>query len=103
MDFHFKRQAIYYPKNVLNLKKNELFEISCDHDEYSLWFDLNRKGLAKQNGNGNEHVQNDCQRSLGVTIVSRNRLGQLNDMERNQMFIDVLEKVIDSLTRILCI
>ena len=34
------------------------------------------------------------ERSLGLTLVSRNRLAQLNDTNRNEKFINLLEKVI---------
>ena len=79
------------------MKKDDSIKISCNHDEYSLWFDVNKKSFEKQNGheNGNRNgIKSDSERSLGVTIVSRNRLGQLNDMHRNKMFMNILEKVI---------
>jgi hypothetical protein len=79
---------------VLDLKKNDPIKISCNHDEYSLWFDVYKKNFEKQNGHKNGNGKIDCERSLGVTIVSRNRLGQLNDLKRNNMFMKVLEKVI---------
>jgi hypothetical protein len=66
---------------------NENFIINCNHDEYSLWFDVD-----KSIKNHSDQV-NDDERSLGATIVSRNRLGQLNDIDRNKMFTNILEKV----------
>lgn len=83
-------QAIYFPKNLLEFKKDDKFLIQCVHDEYSLWFDLfpisSKESLSKLKSNYDDV-------SLGVTIVSRNRLAQLNDTSRNDMFIRLLKKV----------
>ena len=97
-------QAIYYPKKVLNLNKNDKFYVKCNHDEYSLYFDLitshEYSAMSNENitiekfvGDKNEIVNED-ERSLGLTLVSRNRLAQLNDTNRNEKFINLLEKVI---------
>jgi hypothetical protein len=97
-------QAIYYPKRVLNLKKDDLFYVKCNHDEYSLYFDLisnEEFEQTKLNKNKNYTIEKfvddsqeeNEQRSLGLTIVSRNRLAQLNDQNRNDLFLRLLEKV----------
>ena len=133
-------EAVYYPKNVLRLNEADTFYIDCNHDEYSLFFDVlaasgtsdSNIPVGNGNGNGNGHgaymtiqsfirqesVHDDDDddddeesdsdrqkktkssatlsnetRSLGVTLVSRNRLAQLNDVKRNAMFLQVLRKV----------
>ncbi len=96
-------QAIYYPKNVLNLNKNEKFFVKCNHDEYSLYFDLissqeysetlkKNSTIEKFVSENNEIVKDE--RSLGLTLVSRNRIAQLNDTTRNDLFLNLLQKVI---------
>ena len=100
-------QAIYFPKNLLELKPGELFYIKSNHDEYSLWFDLLKKlpehsfvsninhqaGLTIENFLNQETPKDDIERTLGVTIVSRNRLAQLNDTKINDTFLNLLKKV----------
>ena len=71
------------------MKKDDNFTINCNHDEYSLWFDLNMNHSLKNGSN----IQAD-ERSLGATIVSRNRLGQINDTQRTNMLYNVLAKVL---------
>ena len=80
-------QAIYFPKQVVELKKEEKFQIECNHDEYSLWFDVSKTKFPSS-------VVRKEERSLGMTLVSRNRLSQLNDSRRNQMFLQLMKKVI---------
>ena len=99
-------QAIYFPKNLLDLQKNELFYIKCNHDEYSLWFDvqkkmpehsfasnINQNSLTIESFMNQEVTKVDTERSLGATLVSRNRLAQLNDSKNNEMLVSLLKKV----------
>ena len=106
-------QAIYFPNNLLELKKGEQFYVKCNHDEYSLWFDIvnskipeydlisNKINNTRKNHGKytietflNEEIpKENNERSLGATIVSRNRLAQLNDKSQNDMFVTLLKKV----------
>jgi hypothetical protein len=99
-------QAVYFPKNLIELKQDEVFYVKCNHDEYSLWFDLlkklpehsfvsniNQASLTIENFLNNETPKEETERSLGVTIVSRNRLAQLNDTFVNDKFVTLLKKV----------
>ena len=99
-------QAIYFPKNLLELKKDEVFYIKCNHDEYSLWFDvlkklpehsfvsnINQNSLTIESFMNAEVSKVDSERTLGATIVSRNRLAQLNDSVKNDMLVTILKKV----------
>jgi hypothetical protein len=76
-------QAIYFPKDIVELQSGQSFFVDCNHDEYSLWFDVS---LAEPEADTEE-------RSLGSTLISRNRLSQLNDSKTNEMFIKLLKKV----------
>ena len=37
-------QAIYYPQTSVSVEKGEEFIVHANHDEYSLWFDVTKKG-----------------------------------------------------------
>lgn len=80
-------QAVYFPKNILNLKKGDHLNVLCSHDEYSLWFDVNN--------DLNNNLNFPTEQSLGNTIVSRNRLAQINNSESNEMFKRLFKKVIE--------
>jgi len=93
-------QAVYFPKRILDVNKGDNFYIECNHDEYSLWFDTANKPKRTQEQNSSiESFANEVdsaysiERSLGITLVSRNRLAQLNDTDRNDLFIALLKKV----------
>lgn len=79
-------QAIYFPSRMLHLKKDEEFIVECNHDEYSLWFDVHSSGYQPE-------TKKSAERSLGLTLISRNRLSQLNDSNRNNMLIRLMKKV----------
>jgi len=81
-------QAVYFPTRYYALKKGDELNVTCNHDEYSLWFDVLRPSeLASTSMSG------AGERSLGNTIVSRNRLGQINDTDRTDMFLRLFKKV----------
>ena len=76
-------QAVYFPTFQKDLIENESFFVKCNHDEYSLWFNIFKS---------KEEIQS-IEQPLAISIVSRNRLAQLNDKNRNNMFIDILKQV----------
>lgn len=76
-------QAIYFPTNYLSVEKNENFSLSCNHDEYSLWFEV-----AKE-----KEILNDQEPNVTLSLVSRNRLLQINDIERNQRFLNIFKQI----------
>ena len=77
-------QAAYFPKKISKFNKDDDIYVSCNHDEYSLWFDVDKQEAPKE-------ITEDM--SLGYTIVSRNRLAQINDSDTNKMLIRLLKKV----------
>lgn len=93
-------QAVYYPKEPISLRKDEQFLIKCFHDEYSLWFDTIKldtksdvqltieKFLNEEDEQSTKDIPLAC-----ATLVSRNRLSQINNKERHSMYLSVLEKV----------
>lgn len=74
-------QAIYFPSQLVQLQKDERFYVECNHDEYSLWFDVS---LTR-----NDEISTS---NLGNTLISRTRLSQLNDNSLNDRFIQLLKK-----------
>lgn len=76
-------QAIYFPKNYLNLQENDEFYLNCNHDEYSLWFDVSKDVTAL----------NDKMPDVTLSLMSRNRLLQVNDKHRNDMFLNIFKQV----------
>uniref|UniRef100_A0A0B6ZTI7 Protein arginine N-methyltransferase 7 n=1 Tax=Arion vulgaris TaxID=1028688 RepID=A0A0B6ZTI7_9EUPU len=74
-------QALYYPSSSILVEKGEEFDIHSFHDEYSLCFDTLEIDRLRQS----------CVCGLHIAF-GRNRLGQVNDHNRNQTFIKALEK-----------
>lgn len=83
-------QAVYFPSKLIDLQTNEKFFISCQHDEYSLKFDVHKYSEKNLVLNSNQLIEDI---NLGTTMLSRNRLSQLNNEKRNDMFISLLKKV----------
>jgi protein arginine N-methyltransferase 7 len=82
-------QAIYYPTKYISLQANETFYLKCNHDEYSLWFNVFTKKEV-------EEAQTKCldmRQPFEYSLVSRSRLLQINDKTRNSMFADLLRMV----------
>ena len=81
-------QAVYFPKKYSSFNEGEIIRLNCNHDEYSLWFDIEKLPI-------NEATSTEVlsERSLGNTLMSRNRLMQVNDFDRNNMFLNLLKKV----------
>ena len=86
-------QAIYYlPDDKTVKSEGEQLRLSGYHDEYSLWF-----GLETEASSSVILPRPFCDCSVHLA-VSRPRLGQLNDSERNQKYLRALEKVVGSET-----
>lgn len=84
-------QAVYYlPKDLLIKSPGEKLQLTGFHDEYSLWFGLEIEPSTPVN-----LPRPFCDCSVHLAI-SRSRLGQLNDSERNLKFLKSLEKVVGS-------
>ena len=82
-------QAIYYPYQHITLEENEKFYLKCNHDEYSLWFNV----FTKDEIQGDYLKCASMEQPFEYSLVSRNRLAQINDKTRNKMFTDLLKKV----------
>ena len=101
-------QAIYYPMNKVEVDStvDKYLKVVSNHDEYCLWFDV-RKAEVNEIG----QIAMPMPTAGLHTCVSRSRLGQINDAQRNTKYSTCLRKMLkefvklnDSLPRsILCI
>ncbi|XP_012284304.1 protein arginine N-methyltransferase 7 [Orussus abietinus] len=91
-------QAIYYPPVEVPISIDKEVTLVGSHDDYSLWFHIENE----------EKVQSvirqgpvcDCYLHIAY---SRSRIGQLNDQERNEKFLKVLQKHIKPNYTCLCL
>ncbi|KAH9515598.1 Protein arginine N-methyltransferase 7 [Bulinus truncatus] len=74
-------QAVYYPSYATPVSKGENVIVNCYHDEYSLWFDTKKTSSCLP----------PCTCGLHVTF-SRSRIGQINEVARNNLLIKHLQK-----------
>jgi len=82
-------QAVYYPRSQTMATAGQSISLVSCHDEYSLWFDVRTSGPT------------DClsmpSPSAGVHMaMSRTRLGQINNQDRNEKFAAVLAKIVSA-------
>jgi len=82
-------QAIFYPSTQHQATRGEAMLIHCNHDEYSLWFDVG--SLSSTLTPSVSPPICEC----GAHIAnSRSRISMINDNARNQQFIDILSNVV---------
>lgn len=85
-------QAIYYIPRPLNLHAAQThFVLSCNHDEYSLWFDAHISGNEDMK---QKYLRHSCSCNLHTTYA-RSRIGQMNQTLRNKRFMRYLEDNLD--------
>jgi protein arginine N-methyltransferase 7 len=90
-------QAIYFPSSFISLSPGEQFYLKCNHDEYSLWFNIFAKADVEQ-----DHKKClSMQQPFEYSLVSRNRLAQINDKTRNKNFFELLKTVPNPVFRLL--
>lgn len=83
-------QAVYYPLRTPEVTKRQQLNIISNHDEYSLWFDISQD--PKEAIGQVEMPRPTC----GVHLaLSRTRLGQINDTQRNEKYVGAMKKAID--------
>ncbi|KAK3086794.1 hypothetical protein FSP39_023581 [Pinctada imbricata] len=80
-------QAVYYPSIPLKVSKGEEVQVISNHDEYSLWFDVQKSSDEDQAPSSGPA----CTCGIHLTY-SRSRLGMLNDPVRRNTYKSVLSK-----------
>ncbi|TRY61040.1 hypothetical protein TCAL_05739 [Tigriopus californicus] len=83
-------QAIYYPMSQVHLNEGESFNLISRHDEYSLFFDVSKTNT----GHANDISGPPSKRGI-QWAVSRLRLGQMNDPERNAKLVQVIKNALN--------
>jgi len=84
-------QAVYYPRSQTTATAGQEISLVSCHDEYSLWFDVRTKS------NGPTDCLSMPSPSAGVHMaMSRTRLGQINNVDRNSKYASVLTKLVSS-------
>ena len=84
-------QAIYYPisKIYVDASIDKELAIVSNHDEYCLWFDV-----CKNTTGPISKIPMPMPKAGIDTCVSRTRLGQINDPQRNEKYITSLRKML---------
>ena len=84
-------QAIYYPMNKIEVDStvDKYLKFVSNHDEYCLWFDV-RKAEVNEIG----QIAMPMPTAGLHTCVSRLRLGQINDAQRNTKYSTCLRKML---------
>lgn len=92
-------QAIYYVARPLQvLEAGEEFILSCNHDEYSLWFDVCPK--SEKTPSKLSISRHQCSCMLHMTYP-RTRIGQMNQGVRNKRYLRYLEEHISDGSQVL--
>lgn len=83
-------QAVFYPSKAIHVNAGQTFQLVCNRDEFSLWFDA--KPIAVSDG----LIINRPACSCGFHLaLSRNRIGQLNQSLRTKKFLQIFERTLD--------
>lgn len=83
-------QAVFYPSKAIHVNAGQTFQLFCNRDEFSLWFD------AKPIGVDDGFIMNRPACSCGFHLaLSRNRIGQLNQNSRTKKFLQIFERTLD--------
>ncbi|XP_067642449.1 protein arginine N-methyltransferase 7 [Eurosta solidaginis] len=93
-------QGVYYIPKPLNIpSKGEKFILNCNHDEYSLWFDVHSSMKSAEMTVVPRH---SCTCNLHVAY-SRSRIGQMNQSVRSKRYLNYLEQNLTKDSRVLCL
>ena len=84
-------QAIYYPKAKTEVKQGESFHLVSCHDEYSLWFDVVKTPVSSTDPISLPNPEPGLHLAM-----SRTRLGQVNNKERNEKFVKNIKHVLEN-------
>ncbi|XP_064611177.1 protein arginine N-methyltransferase 7-like [Liolophura sinensis] len=91
-------QAIYYPNVRRSVQKGETITLVSNHDDYSLWFDVQDFSEQKLS----EDKRGVCRCGAHMTY-SRPRIAMLNDDYRNTVYIHTMKQVVNSQSVCLCL
>jgi type III protein arginine methyltransferase len=88
-------QAIYFLPKPLQCRSGDNYRLIANHDEFSLWFDVQSTSLDAQ-----PTTETRCDCAFHMTY-SRTRIGQLNSSLRNKKFLKLMEEKITKTSSVL--
>lgn len=83
-------QSIYFLPNAVQLKKHDHFMLKAFHDDYTMWFE------AYEADRGCEEAETIILPMCSYpprALLSRPRMGMINDAERNQVLVASLDAI----------
>lgn len=83
-------QAVYFLPEETRVKKDDELTLISSHDEYSFWFNIKNNATIKNN----DYLKPSCDCGIHF-ILSRTRIGQINDSTRNKKYLRVLKDKIN--------
>ncbi|XP_043563162.1 protein arginine N-methyltransferase 7 [Chiloscyllium plagiosum] len=84
-------QCVYFLPKELPVEEGECLHISVMHDDYSVWYSLERSSVTCEPDILSERPLCSCQAHL---MCNRQRFGELNDQHRNEIYIKALKTVV---------
>ncbi|KAK6635347.1 hypothetical protein RUM44_000598 [Polyplax serrata] len=81
-------QAIYFFTNEISLRENDSFSLISSHDEFSFWFQVKDSELS------NLEVQRPVCNCSFHFLLSRARIGAINDSRRRKNYLTALEGIV---------
>ncbi|XP_032892021.1 protein arginine N-methyltransferase 7 [Amblyraja radiata] len=84
-------QCVYFLPQEIPVQEGECLRISAMHDDYSLWYKLQRRSDEREAEVLSERPLCSCQAHL---MCNRQRFGELNDQQRNNTYIKALKTIL---------
>ncbi|KAJ1529336.1 hypothetical protein ONE63_006126 [Megalurothrips usitatus] len=83
-------QAVYYLPKPISTKKDQELTLISSHDEFSLWFNLGVDLKLKDK----DYMRPVCS-CIAHATLSRTRIGQINDEQRTQKYMEAFKTLIN--------
>lgn len=87
-------QALYYAPKPVQIGIGEEMQLTCNRDEFSLWFDLNRVGCQDSADDDQNDKRPMCTCGFHLAF-SRTRIGQMNHSLRLKKFQKIFDKCLN--------
>lgn len=81
-------QAVYFLTKEISVNQNDSFVLYSNHDEFSFWFEV-----GHLNGQPTEVYSSNCNCTFHF-VLSRSRIGGINDNVRRNLYYNTLQSVI---------
>jgi len=88
-------QAVYFPTKQINIQHGESVNLVSNHDQYSLWFDVQSSKQSQEDLSDTSHPH--------YLPFSRIRLQEVNNMEHNKIYTHVMSQTLRNAQNIVCL